>query len=153
MQEVFKNPMNETFLAKLVAHINRKNWWHCTPRDPLAYRKRGKFLASTYDEAEFWGRPLDDPQKVAIRNPLVGDEDAIQLVLFGKIAALPEEDDPHVLEWRFDLDAKMRDAALEKGYDAIVLFAPRGFATFMATGKIPRSIELNILNPVEVKTV
>lgn len=145
--------MNEIFLTKLVAHINRKNWWHVTPRDPLAYRKRGKFLASTYDEAEFWGRPLDNPQKVAIRNPLVGDDDSIQMELFGRIEAVPEVSFSRFLKWRFDLDAKMRDAAIEKGFDAIVLFAPRGFATFMATGKIPRSIELNILNPVELKTV
>lgn len=66
--------MNRPFYEKLVAHVNRKNWWHVPPQDPKAYRKRGKFLASTYREAEFWGRPLDEPQKASISRPLVGDE-------------------------------------------------------------------------------
>jgi len=47
---------------KLVAHVNRKGWWHVPPRDPTAYGKRGKFFASSFREAEFWGRPLDEPQ-------------------------------------------------------------------------------------------
>jgi hypothetical protein len=55
-------------VQKLVEHINRKNWWHVTPVDPLAYQKRGKFLASTYSDAEFYGRPNDEPEKVFYQN-------------------------------------------------------------------------------------
>ncbi|HUI43784.1 MAG TPA: hypothetical protein VL523_17625 [Terriglobia bacterium] len=55
---------------KLIAHINRKAWWHVPPRDPSAYRKRGKFYASSFAEAEFWGRPLDRPERAATPNPL-----------------------------------------------------------------------------------
>lgn len=74
-------PMSPALIEKLVRHINRKHWWHVPPQDPQAYLKRGKFLASTYAEAEFWGRPLDEPQKVRIQRPLVGDEKTISKVL------------------------------------------------------------------------
>ena len=70
-----------TLIEKLVRHINRKDWWHVPPPDPQAYLKRGKFLASSFAEAEFWGRPLDEPQKVQIERPLVGDEKTISKVL------------------------------------------------------------------------
>jgi hypothetical protein len=42
-------------------------------------------------------------------------------------------------------DALWRNAGLKKGFDAIVLMAPKCFAEFKANGKIPRSLELNIL--------
>jgi hypothetical protein len=40
-------------LQRLIAFVNRKRWWHVPSRDPEAYRKRGKFLASSYREGEF----------------------------------------------------------------------------------------------------
>jgi len=55
---------------KLIAHVNRKGWWHCPPRDLSSYGKREKFFASSFREAEFWGRPLDEPQRVVGRAPL-----------------------------------------------------------------------------------
>ena len=50
----------------LIARINRKDWWHVPPSDPNAYEQRGMFLASTFREAEFWGRPLDTPIRRSI---------------------------------------------------------------------------------------
>jgi hypothetical protein len=47
----------------------------------MAYSKRGRFFASSFAEAEFYGRPLDDPQRVIIAKPLVGDESAIAKIL------------------------------------------------------------------------
>lgn len=126
----------------LVAHVNRKMWWHVPPRDPSAYGKRGKFLASSFREAEFWGRPLDEPQRVAISKPLIGDEETIEKKLFGR--RVSSED--ITIEERWKLDAKMRRAALRKGYDSLVLMAPNAFAEFQSTGKLPRSMELNVLN-------
>jgi hypothetical protein len=70
------NSMNKTSYERLVAHAYRKNWWHVLPQDPDVYKKRGKFFASSFDEAEFYGRPFDQPEKVAISKPLVGDERA-----------------------------------------------------------------------------
>jgi len=128
---------------KLIAFVNRKNWWHVPPRDPDAYKKRGKFLASTYKEAEFWGRPLDQPEKVHIGKPLIGDEETIEKTLLGKRLS----DESIEMDNRFALDAKIKKAALAKGYDSIILMAPQPFAAFKKTGKIPRSLELNILIP------
>jgi len=135
--------------AKLVEYINRKDWWHVPPRDPSAFDKRGKFLASTFREAEFYGRPLDQPDKVQIRLPLTGDEPTILRKLFGRVVTKGWPDDP-AMERRLALDGKMKRAALRKGYDSIVLMSRPGFAAFRAKGEIPRSIELNIFRPVTV---
>ena len=42
-------------IQRLIAHVNRKGWWHVKPADISAYEKRGKFLASSFQEAEFYG--------------------------------------------------------------------------------------------------
>lgn len=41
----------------------------------------------------------------------------------------------------------MKDAALAKGYDSIVVMHPKSFAAYDSTGNIPSSIELNLLRP------
>ena len=133
--------MKKTTYGKLVAHVNRKQWWHVPPADSNAYAKRGRFLASSFAEAEFWGRPLDEPQRVRIEKPLVGDEQTIARVL-----RISPQHDGMTLEEIAAHDARWRNAALKKGYDSIVLMAPKPFARFRMSGKIPRSIELNILN-------
>lgn len=139
--------MKKEFAEKMIAHINKKDWWHCPPSDLDAYRKRGKFFASSFREAEFWGRPLDEPQRVIVSNPLIGDEDSIEVELFGQSMPEPRAGSAKVLEWRWKLDKRMKKAALTKGYDAIVLLTPKAFTTCCQQGKIPRSIELNILKP------
>ncbi len=137
--------MEATNRDKLLARINRKDWWHVPPADPKAYQKRGKFLASTFREAEFWGRPLDTPIHVRIGNPIVGDEPAIETELLGVPSVCPDDDSPKMLEWRWRLDARLKKAALAKGYDSIVLLSRSAYARFAAEGKIPLSIELNLL--------
>ena len=132
---------DDVFFDSLVAHVNRKEWWHVPPCDPSAYSKRGKFFASSFREAEFWGRPLDEPQRVAVRKPLIGDEETIEKRLFGR----PVSSEEITMEDRWKLDAMMRRAALRKGYDSLVLMAPKAFAEFQSTGKLPRSMELNVL--------
>lgn len=132
---------SDRFSETLVAHINRKDWWHVPPRDSTAYRKRGKFLSSTFREAEFWGRPLDEPQRVSISRPLIGDEATIEKELFGQIMSAEDIS----MEKRWSLDARMRRAAVTMGYDSIVLMAPKDFSAFKTRGKLPRRIELNIL--------
>jgi hypothetical protein len=127
-------------VEKVVARVNRKRWWHVPPTDPNAYSKRGKFLASSFAEAEFWGRPLDQPERVTIAKPLVGDERAIS-----KTLGVPPQHDHMTLEQIAAHDAVWRNAALKKGFDSILLMTPKCFAEFKATGKLPRSLELNIL--------
>jgi hypothetical protein len=129
-------------IQKLIRHVNRKDWWHVTPTDPRAYEKRGKFFSSTFGEAEFYGRPNDVPEKVAIACPLVGDNDTIERKLIGRVESYP---DIGVRE-RFALDAKLRRAALKKGYDSIVLMSKSGFQKFNKEGGMPRSIELNVVD-------
>jgi hypothetical protein len=127
-------------IEKMVKHVNRKKWWHVPPTDPNAYSKRGKFLASSFAEAEFWGRPLDEPENVTIAKPLVGDERAIS-----KALGVPPQQGDMTLEQIAAHDAVWRNVALKKGFDSIVLMTTKGFSEFKATGKIPRSLELNIL--------
>jgi hypothetical protein len=130
---------------KLVARINRKDWWHVPPSDTTAYQKRGKFLASTFREAEFWGRPLDTPIRVHISNPIIGDEPAIETELLGTPSIYPGDDSPRLIEWRWKLDAKLKAAALARGYDSICLLSRHAYAKFLTEGKIPLSLELNLL--------
>jgi hypothetical protein len=128
---------------RMIAHVNRKLWWHCPPQDPRAYEERGKFYASSFQEAEFWGRPLDIPERVEVKNPLVGDEKTIMTRLrlpLPKESSLP-------LEQRFAIDRRMKSAALKLGYDSILLMSSRGFARYKSSRKIPRSLELNVLEP------
>jgi hypothetical protein len=139
--------MKKEFVETMIRHLNRKDWWHCPPSDPRAYDKRGKFLASSFSEAELWGRPLDQPEHVTVSNPLIGDELSIQMELFGHPIPERNPEGADVLEWRWNLDAKMKRAALAKGYDSIVLLASKAFVAYREHGKIPRSIELNVLRP------
>jgi hypothetical protein len=129
-------------IQKLVRHVNRKDWWHVTPEDPRAYQKRGKFLSSSFGEAEFYGRPNDVPERIAISSPVIGDESTIERKLIGRVESHPDI----TVRQRFALDAKLRRAALRKGYDSIILMSVQGFKKFTAEGRIPRSLELNIVD-------
>jgi hypothetical protein len=134
-----------TTRARLIARLNRKVWWHVPPSDPLAYQKRGRFLASTFRGAELWGRPLDTPVRVRIKNPIIGDEPTIEAELLGAPRQYPGDDFPKLLEWRWERDRGLKRAALAKGYDSIVLLSRTAYAKFVAEGRIPLSIELNVL--------
>jgi hypothetical protein len=133
--------MRKEFYDKLVAYVNRKNWWHVPPVDPDAYKKRGKFYSVSFAAAEFWGRPLDEPERVAISKPLIGDEKRI-----AKTLGIPPQHDDMTLKQIAAHDAKWRNAAMKKGFDSIVLMAPKRFVRWKAVGKIPPSLELNVLD-------
>jgi len=129
---------------KLVKHINKKEWWR-TEENQAGKKERGQFLASSYKEAEFYGRPIDAPFKVNIQNPLIGDEKSIHETLE---VEKPEEDIS--VPKRFALDKKLAKAAVEKGYDSIALMTSKDYQAYRSEGKIPRSIELNDLSDLEV---
>jgi len=131
-----------SLVKKVVEHVNRKSWWHVPPQDPDAYRKRGKFLASSFVEAEFWGRPLDEPQRAEISRPLIGDEATIEKILLGRRISTEQIS----MQRRWALDARLKRKAVSRGYDSIVIMSPRAFAGFKSTGKLPRSLELNTFN-------
>ena len=137
-----KGPLlRKTYLQKLIRHVNRKAWWHVPPMDPRAYEKRGKFLASSFREAGFYGRPHDISERVMIDAPVIGDDRYIETTLIGRVESAPNMNVPK----RLALDARLRRAALRKGFDSIVLLTPIGFRQFKNKGRIPRSIELNVV--------
>lgn len=137
----------------LIEKINRSEWWHVIPRDPNAYKKRGKFLASTFTGANFYGRPNDIPEKVHISNPVFGfPETEILEKLFPcdyKKIQNRFTDEKYHDNWyenRIKLDARMFRRAKELGYDAIVLLGSTGKKALKKNRK-PWSIELNLLYP------
>jgi len=73
--------------------------------------------------------------------PLVGDNDTIERQLIGRVESHPIIP----VRERLALDAKLCRAALQKGYDSIVLMSEHAFQMFRKEGKIPRSLELNLL--------
>ena len=133
----------------LIEKINKSHWWHVPPQDPGAYKKRGKFLASTYSQAEFYGRPQDVAERVQISNPLWSDSELeILKILFPdsyqeKHDAVISADDHDYYEQRITLDRQMYERAKELGYDAIVLLGSTGIRE-LAKNRKPRSIELNL---------
>ena len=133
----------------LIEKVNNSNWWHVPPADPDAYKKRGKFLASTYTQAEFYGRPNIQPEKVRIKNPLFGfsDKDVLKK-LFGQRSTkllMKEISIKDTYKAIIELDAKMCRRARYLNYDAIVLMAKSG-KNFLRKGIKPKSIELNLMN-------
>lgn len=130
---------------KLILHVNRKLWWHVSPQDPGAYSLRGKFFASSYREAEFYGRPENEPTRVSVANPLVGDEATVLTELFGDPELIRNLEGKDGLEARLRLDSMMKERAEELGYDAIIIMTPAAHADYIRSGKIPRSLELNVL--------
>ena len=127
-------------VERIILYVNRKRWWHVPPQDPVAYSTRGKFFASSFAEAEFYGRPLDVPERVKIAKPIVGDERTI-----AKVLGIPPQHEGMSLDDMAAHDALWRNAALAKGFDSIVLMAPKSFAKFKSDGRPPRSLELNVL--------
>jgi len=133
----------------LIKKINKSNWWHVPPVDPNAYKKRGKFLVSTYQQAEFYGRPSDKPERVKINNPLFGfSELEILKNLFSKEKAekLLNKvlNSKNYYDDRIDLDAKMYRKAKRLGFDCIILMTIAGRKS-LENNRKPHSIELNLI--------
>jgi len=132
-----------------VDKINNSHWWHVPPMDSDAYKKRGKFLASTFSQASFYGRPNNKPEKVAITNPIWGTSELeILKTLFPNecdnlYATVTSTDEKGWYKRRIDLDAKMYQKAKKLGYDAVVLLNKDGIRQLDINRK-PRSIELNL---------
>ena len=133
----------------LISKINQSKWWHVPPRDSHSYEKRGKFLASTYLQAEFYGKPSIEPMKVRINNPVFGfSEREIIQKLFGsswqKYLNGLLKLDADFYEKRIELDRKMYIEAKSLGFDAIVLLT-KASKKALQKGRKPNSIELNLL--------
>ncbi len=134
----------------LIDKINKSFWWHTPPRDPNAHRKRGKFLASTYLQAEFYGRPNMEPEKVRISNPIFGfsEEEILEQIFTGMgkkiLKSVENIDSKNWYNKRIALDGKIYRQAKKMGYDAVVLMTSEGKKSLERNHK-PRSMELNLL--------
>lgn len=127
--------------GRLLAYINAHCWWRTALPDRQAIEARGVFLASSYRDAEFYGRPIDSAFRVNVSNPLFGDEPEIMQTL-----GLPEPSQNIRIKERFSLDAKIMRLAAKKGYDSIALSTSRAYRDYVSTGRIPRSIELQVFS-------
>src|SRR4030042_5506507 len=132
--------------------LNKRKWWHSPPANKKAYNKRGIFLASSYKECEFYGRPLDEPIKVNVSNPLVDTEENIIRLLFGNNSpqmvaymVLINGNAKEPLKVRFKLDKDLFKAAKNKNYDAIAVVSEKRLEN-IKNRKLSKSIELNILD-------
>ena len=114
---------------KLVLHINAHKWWRTTLPDAKMVNSRGLFYASSYKDAEFYGRPIDIPFTINVKRILFGDEVHIMQTL-----GLPLHNQDIRIKKRFALDAKMKRLAIVKGYDSIALFTTKGYQIYMKTG-------------------
>jgi hypothetical protein len=124
---------------KLVSYINSHKWWRTALPDEKTIKARGIFYTSSYCDAEFYGRPIDEPFDVSISKPLFGDEPYIMHTL--DLSMLSQDTS---LKERFRLDSKMMRIAIDKGFDSIALMTTKGYEQYKDTGKIPRSIELQV---------
>ena len=115
-----KHVSSDSDLKKLIKKINSMDWWRTAVSDEAAIKERGLFLASSYKEAEFYGRPIDEPFSVEIENPLIGSEPVVMQKLG---LTMPTEDIP-VAE-RFELDKKMKDKAVALGFRNLLRFVVR----------------------------
>lgn len=134
----------------IVKKINASSWWHVAPQDKNSYKKRGKFLASTYKQAEFYGKPSINPEKVEINNPIYGfSELEILAKLFRSNAQkfmdrVLVSEGQQFYEERISLDAKVFEKAKKLGYDAVALMTENGKMS-LQKGCKPKSIELNLV--------
>ena len=128
-------------IEKLILYINSHEWWRTGLPDENAVKARGLFYMSSFMRAEFYGRPIDTPFRIKVKNTLFGDEVHIMQTL-----GLPMPSQDISIKERFALDAKMMRLATVKGYDSIALATTKGYDMYMKTGAIPRAIELQVFN-------
>jgi ParB-like nuclease family protein len=130
-------------MKRLVDKLNAKDWWHVRPEQgAAAYAHRGKFMSSQV--SDFYGPQLKEPQKVNIKNPIVGTEPEIAEKL-----GLPTQYDGMPYEEMKKLDREWAIAAKKAGYDAIVTVGRAALDKFMAGGRIPRNMEIQDLTHVD----
>lgn len=123
---------------RVTKKINQREWWR-TWVNKEALQERGLFLVSSFRYAEFYGRPLNNPFKVDLKNPLIGDE-AFVMDFLG--LSVPHEDmsGKEILE----MEAKKMSAGIAKGFDSIVIISPNEFKKLKESGRLPNGYELQV---------
>lgn len=129
---------------KLINRVNRKAWWRTCLPSKRAIRDRGFFFASSFEEAESYGRPLDTPFRVKIENPIIGSFAYIQKQLLGKTVEYKD-----TIKAIFAHDKLLKEHARKQGFDSIILLSENGFRKYRKENKLPRQMELNIFSGKE----
>lgn len=104
----------------------------------------GSFFASSFEEAEFYGRPLDTPFHIKIENPVIGSIVYIQKQLLGKTVEYED-----TIKAIFAHDKLLKEQAQKQGFDSIILLSEDGFRKYRKENKLPRQMELNIFSGKE----
>lgn len=149
LEKIEDHPFFDTSAKKnngLIDAVNSKDWWHVPPvAGSGAYAKRGKFYASSFKDAEFYGRPLDEADRPQVKNPLVGTEGIIAEEL-----GIPPQNENMSWEEIAAHDREWALAAKEHRYDSIITMSPKDWVTYLSKGKIPKHMELQHLAPFQV---
>lgn len=123
---------------RIIKRINKRAWWR-TAINENAIQERGIFFASSFSQAEFYGRPVDEPFKVNIKKPLVGDEAHVMTIL-GLNVPDPEISIPDLLK----LEALKMKTASSLGFDSIAIMTSKEFKNFLMKGRLPNQYELQV---------
>lgn len=133
---------------KLIQRVNRKAWWRTCLPSKKAIRDRGLFFTSSFEEAEFYGRPLDTPFRVKIENPIIGSFAYIQKQLLDKTVKYED-----TIKTIFDHDKLLKERAHKQGFDSIIVLSGSGHRQYYRGNKLPRNMELNIFGENSIQTV
>lgn len=130
--------LSEETRKRVIKRINQREWWR-TRVNKDVLQERGLFLVSSFRYAEFYGRPLDNPFKVDLKNPLIGDE-AFAMGILG--LPVPREDisGKEILE----MEAKKMSVGIAMGFDSIAIMSPNEFKKLKEIGRLPNGYELQI---------
>ena len=124
---------------KLINRVNRKAWWRTCMPNKKAIRDRGLFFASSFEEAEFYGRPLDTPFRVRIENPIIGHFDHIQKQLLCNTVEFND-----TITGIFVHDKLLKERAQQQGFDSIIVISESSHKKYCLENRLPRSMELNV---------
>lgn len=124
--------------------INKRVWWRTVIVDRDAISERGLFLASSFRDAEFYGRPRDKKFRVKIEKPLIGTSEIIEKKLFGE----------KKFDWEkiniseiMATEKRIKKVAEKLGYDSIAYFlSKKEYQNYQVNGRMPVHIELTVFN-------
>jgi hypothetical protein len=111
-------------------------------RRPCRLQQAWKIVGIQLQRPSSGDVPWTNPERVNIGKPLMDDEKTLEKELLGRRVSR----EGFTMEERWALDANMKQVALAKDYDCIVLMVAKAFAEFKVSGKLPRSLKLNILS-------
>ncbi len=138
---------NETTM-RVIKRINQREWWR-TWINKQALKERGLFLESCFRSAEFYGRPLDNPFKVNLKNPLIGDDEFVMSTLgLPPIVWASYKDGMEEISEKENKIIKMQSVkmriAMDMGFDSIAILSANDFKRLKEKGRLPNGYDLQV---------